>query len=95
MSEPPIDELLYRIETLERANRRWKALALVSGGILGFMLFLAVASTTVMSMRLMVERDRARQAMEQAIMQEQAARQAAEQAAQQRRQAEQELKGKE
>jgi hypothetical protein len=79
------DELLRRIEILERANRRLKLLAAGLSVVLALVLLLAGFVGTFLGIRATAERQRAMQTMEEARMQgtrareERDARRAAEQ----------------
>jgi hypothetical protein len=48
MTEPTRDELMRRIEQLERANRRWRRRSFVVAGLLIIGLVLLVANETPM-----------------------------------------------
>jgi hypothetical protein len=74
MTDPERDHLLSRIGHLECANRRWKWLALAGTPLLALLLLLAGASTVAswvtlrdVAHREWVERERMREAEEQAL----------------------------
>jgi Tfp pilus assembly protein PilX len=72
MSDPQPPDLLHRIAILERANRRWKALAFVFAAFLAVLLVVGAAFSVSMSMRVSAARREAERAMQEA--QEQSAR---------------------
>src|SRR3954454_19461013 len=100
MSLPePQDELLERIDALERSNRRWKTIALTMGAIFALLLLVtAVLGITQQQRALADQRDaeamarlvmeQERQAREQAEQAREAEREAREQAQQDKERAE-------
>lgn len=66
MTAPQIDPLMYRVAELEKSNRRWKWLALVSLACLSAILVLAAGSATVLWRKAQAERARAEQALYEA-----------------------------
>ena len=74
MHEP----LLRRIDELERANRRWKTIALVLGVLLGAVFATGGTFITILGLRVITDNGRAVQAMEQAHRAEAEARMQAE-----------------
>jgi hypothetical protein len=77
MDEPRLEELLYRIETLEKENRRWKRIGI---GSLCILLVLVVFGGLFVSVGTVVMIRDQRQAAEQARQAEMREREAAEQA---------------
>lgn len=86
-------ELLERIASLERSNRRWKAWGMVAAAVLSLLLFAGVGIGVVRTLVVAAERNRARDDAEmfRARAEEamQAEREAREMAEQQRKLAEQ------
>src|SRR5438046_6520155 len=67
MSDPQHDDLLERIHDLERANHRWKRVALGAIAALALVLLLAGGLTLVLFLQAAAERDRAVQARQQEL----------------------------
>ena len=66
MSDPQQPDLLHRIAALERANRRWKALAFGFAGLLAILFAIGAAFSVSMSLRATAARQEALEQMHRA-----------------------------
>jgi capsule polysaccharide export protein KpsE/RkpR len=84
MTEPTRDELMRRIEQLERANRRWRRRSFIVAGVaaVGIVVLMAENYRNVMNARQKAElaRQQAERAMQDAIEAQERARQGADEA---------------
>ena len=68
MTDPERDELLRRIEDLERSNRRWKTVALATDAVLALFLVVALAWGLSTTLRWQAHLEQTRQAEAEARM---------------------------
>jgi cell division protein FtsL len=84
MDEPRVEELLHRIETLEREKRRWKVIGIGSLSILLVIVLLGGLFSVATAVMMQAQHARALQAEQEALMRAMDAEQARQEAMRER-----------